>query len=288
MQEPSVRTSRLAIAGGLSAAILVGAVGFLIGRTTVAPVPTPAVPVPVAPPPVDVPDNKRLLNRGDLASFARQAADALASGGPAPEALRDLPGRRFVLSIPFGCAGPAGSDSPAPLRWGYDDASQTLRVHVALSAWQPDEWSVPADVQAAPHGFWITRPWSSAETCPVRTSDAAPIGTDPVTLPGQTLAVVSFDAATLKPDVGYDAVVRMPRDRLNMAQGLRARITGRIDQMPGNGALRCVQPAGIEQQPICAVAAIFDELVIDNPATGETLARWTIGQVRDQGAAAAH
>src|SRR3546814_4597577 len=38
MQEPSVRTSRLAIAGGLAAILVVGGGGFFLGRTT-APVP---------------------------------------------------------------------------------------------------------------------------------------------------------------------------------------------------------------------------------------------------------
>ncbi|WP_442680328.1 hypothetical protein ACSBM8_03780 [Sphingomonas sp. ASY06-1R] len=283
MQEPSVRTSRLAIAGGLSAALLVGAAGFLIGRATVAPAPVPVVVQPARPaaPSVAEPDGGRLLDRGDLAAFARQAADALASGGAAPADVRDLPGRRFSLSLPFGCGGPADSDSPAPLRWRYDEASQTLRVHVALIAWQPDEWGMKA--QAMPQGFWVTRPWSSAETCPAHSREAEAIGTDPVTLPGQTLAMVGFDAAP-RGDGGYEAVLRVPRDQLDVTQGLRARVTGRIGRIPGDGAVRCVQPAGIEQQPICAIAAIFDELVVDNPATNETLARWTIGKVGEQGA----
>ena len=280
MREPSVRTSRLAIAGGFSAALAVAAAGFLIGRATIPSQPQAApAPLPAAAPAEPASDDRRLLSRGDIASAAREAADALASGTQSPTTLRDLSGRRFLLSLPFGCVGPAGPDSPAQLRWRYDDAAEALRVHVALVAWQPDEWGMPSDAATAPQGFWIRRPWSSAETCPTAATDDSALGTAPITLPGQTLAIVGFTAEPLKPGSAYEAVIRIPRDKLNMAQGLRARISGRIDRFPGDGAIRCVQPAGIEQQPVCAVAAVFDELVVDNPATGETVATWTIGKI---------
>ena len=280
MQEPSVRTSRLVIAGGLAAAAIVGGLGFLAGRATISPPPPvkPAIIIhPVATEPVR--DRTRILSRGDIAAAAAQAADAFASGTAPPADLADLPGRRFSLSLPFGCSGPAGADSIAPLRWRYDDATQTLRVHVALMAWQPDEPPAEGESTATPRGFWVTRPWSSAETCPAASGGTAATGAEPVTLPGQTLAIVNFTATAPSPDKGYEAVVRIPRDKLDITRGLRARITGRIDRVPeGSGPIACTQPAGLEQQPICAVAAIFDELVVDNPATGETVATWTLGK----------
>jgi hypothetical protein len=168
------------------------------------------------------------------------------------------------------------------LRWRYDDQTQTLRVHVALIVWQPEEWDIQNRAGAMPRGFWVMRPWSSAETCPTAASDAVATGIEPVTLPGQTLAIVNFGPGTSKGDGAYEAVVRIPRDKLDMSWGLRARLTGRIDHVPTSGGpIKCVQPAGIEQQPICAVAAAFDELVVDNPATGETLATWSLGKAGD-------
>lgn len=280
MQEPSVRTSRLVIAGGVAAALAVGAVGFVVGRMTVPPPPSvksaPAQPVPL---PIPQPDTTRVLSRADITAAAGHAADALASGTAPPEALDDLPGRRFSVSLPFGCAGPAGADSPAPLRWSYDETAQALRVHVALISWQPDEWGTKSDNSNGPQGFWVTRPWSSGETCPPAANDNVSMATQPVTLPGQTVALASFGSGIAKNNGGYEATVRIPRDKLDMSQGLRARISGRIDHVAGGGAVRCIQPAGIEQQPICAVAAIFDEMVIDNPATGETIATWNLGSI---------
>lgn len=283
MDEPSVRTSRLAIAGGIAAVLVVGGGGFLLGRATV---PTPpsvkpaAIAEVAAPPPVA--DHPRTIERSDIIAAAAEAADSLASNSAPPADLAKLPGLRFSLSLPFGCEGAAGADSPAPLRWRYDDATQTLRVHIALVVWQPDEWGLQRDAAAVPQGFWIMRPWSSAATCPMTANGAGATGTEPVTLPGQTLALVNFGGAVSNGGSAYEAVVRVPRDKLDVTQGLRARLTGRIDHIPGEAAaIRCVQPAGIEQQPICAVAATFDELLVENPATGETLATWTLGKAGD-------
>src|SRR3546814_14025542 len=59
MREPSVRASRLAIAGGAAATIVIGAVGFFLGRATYPP-PAPIThvvieaPAPRPPPPTVV------------------------------------------------------------------------------------------------------------------------------------------------------------------------------------------------------------------------------------------
>src|SRR3546814_5160780 len=49
MREPSVRASRLAIAGGAAATIVIGAVGFFLGRATY-PTPEPITPVVIEAP----------------------------------------------------------------------------------------------------------------------------------------------------------------------------------------------------------------------------------------------
>jgi len=289
MQEPSVRTSRLAIAGGLAAVIAVGAVGFVIGRASVAPepVPVPAAPPPATPPPPVEPVERTppVLARADIIKLADAAADASASGIPLPASVTGMVGRRFTLYMPFGCSGPAGEESHMPFRWRYDAARSTLRLQIASFRWQPEDWwpEETAPKLEAIEGFWINRPWTSGETCPDGGAVASSANAEPVTLPGQTLAIAQFFSAgtsrqALRQGEPFEAVLRVPPEQLRTESGFRLRLTGRIDRVPGDGPVRCVQPAGIEQRPICVIAASLDELAIENPETGKTLATWTFGR----------
>lgn len=51
------------------------------------------------------------------------------------------------------------------MRWRYDEAAGALRIHVAPATWSTAEWSRDSATLEAMEGFWIERPWSSAETC---------------------------------------------------------------------------------------------------------------------------
>lgn len=281
MQEPSLRTSRLAIAGGLAAVIVVGGAGFFFGRSTA---PPPAEPVTVSSPtpqPSPTSQPARMLDRADIISIAAQAADALASGEPLPEDVRAMANRRFELALPFGCDGPAIESSQAPLRWRYDEGAEVLRLHVAPTSWTPAEWDVGVNTPIeAVEGFWLARPWSSDAVCPAR-SPAAPAGTEPVTLPGQTLAVAQFFTgsdrrAALRDDRPFETVQRVPLSQFDAARGFRLLLTGRIDRVPGGDPVRCIQPAGIEQRPICVVAVVLDEVRIENPIGSKVLATWPV------------
>lgn len=285
MREPSLRTSRLAIAGGLVAAITVGALGFYLGRSTAPkpPEPAPAASASPAPSPSPTSEPQEMLDRSDLVALAHRASDTLASGETLPAELRQAVNRRFELAIPFGCTGPAGDNSPARLRWSYNEAEEALRLHVASIDWRPAEWGLGAreNIEAI-EGFWITRPWSSAETCPERVGQAMATGMEPVTLPGQTVAVAQFftgdDRRGAQRDGRpFESVQRVPADEFDASRGFRLLLTGRIDRVPGGGPVRCIQPAGIEQRPICVVAVTFDEVRIENPLSNEVLATWPIG-----------
>lgn len=273
-----MRTSRLAIAGGLAAIILVGGIGFVLGRNTASPEPQPVEtpapsPTPTAKPgPVVLP----VLDRGGLIKLADAAADAFASGEPLPETVAEADDRRFDVVLPFGCAGASGESSRHPFRWHYDEAEETLRVRVEPSTWLPQDWNLPAGSGTEViEGFWVTRPWSSSATCPPASGHAAAIGTEPVTLPGQTLAMAQFFADAEEHEARpFDLVRRVAADEFDASRGYRVRLTGRIARVPGNGPVQCVQPAGIEQRPICVVAVTINAIRLENSATGEVLATW--------------
>lgn len=277
MQEPSVRTSRLAIAGGLAAVIVVGGCGFILGRGTA---PSSSEPAPVAiatpaPTPTPEPDTPGLLDRAALVALAGRAADAFASGDPMPAAVTGAADRRFDLLLPFGCGGPSTEDSGLPLRWHYDEARQTLRLNVEATAWQTQDWNVsPKTSIAAIRGFWIARPWSSGGVCPSQMGQAVARGIEPITLPGQTLAIAQFLDTDRRNEHVFTVVQRIPADKVDTSRGFRVRLTGRIARVPGGDPVRCIQPGGIEQRPICVIAASVDDVRIENAATGAILGTW--------------
>ena len=284
MREPSPRSSRLVLGGGVAAAIAVGAAGFLLGRQSV----PPSIPVaPIAtktltPAPSQPPTEAaaRVLGRADLLTLANTAADAFASGEALPANVGSAAGRQFDLVLPFGCAGPNDPTATA-MGWQYEAGTGTLRVSATPVTWSGSDWHVrQGDEAGTATGFWINRPWSSNERCPVRVGEAAPSGTAPVTLPGQTLAIATFggDGALGNERRAFETVQRVPA--FEGSQGLRLRITGRLDRATSGGPVRCVQPAGVDQRPICAIAAVMDDVGIEDSATGATLATWTISRTR--------
>ncbi|HTG37463.1 hypothetical protein [Sphingomonas sp.] len=282
MHEPSIRTSRLAIAGGLAAAIVVGGAGFLIGRDT-APDPQPVLPrvirMPVAVPTPAPSDTARILARADLLALATQAADAHAAGEPTPKPVQDAAGRRFELTLPFGCTGPSAPESSLPMRWRYDEEAATLRVSVTADRWQGADWNLGGDMAARPvEGFWIARPWSGAARC-ASGGQTTPTGREPVLLPGQTLAIARFPEGEAQDEAEprrFEVVKRVPADQFDGSQGLRVRVIGRVAAVPGASPVRCTQPGGIDQRPICLIGARFDEVRIENPATDDVLGVWPI------------
>lgn len=148
--------------------------------------------------------------------------------------------------------------------------------------WIAADWRL-GDQAGAAEGFWITRPWSTAETCPPQGGQATPSGTEPITLPGQTLAIAEFVAPDAQRDVRrsarpFETVKRVAVGRFDGSRGFRLRVTGRIDRVPGFGPVRCLQPAGIEQRPICVIGVRLEEVKLEDPSTDEVLATWSVAR----------
>lgn len=297
MVEPEARTSRIAIALGFLAVLAVGGGGFLLGKTFAPPAPqndTPATPVKPAPLPAENP----LLTRGDLISLTSRSADAFANGLPLPPDLRNVVGRRFDILLPFGCDGPSTETREHRAHWIYEEGRSRLRVEVQPTDWTAQDWNLgdAPDIKGI-EGFWITRPWSSEGTCvpaphvaPAPTAEAAdepaqpaPGQAPPTSLPGEpeeTLAIAQIFTTDGTPGIRrsgrpYSIVARIPPDQFNASQGFRLRLTGRIDRTPGGEPVQCVQRGGADQRPACLIATVLDEVRVENPATGATLATWS-------------
>lgn len=315
MDEPEFRTSRIAIALGLLAALAVGGGGFLLGRAA-APTPVPAT-APAVPPAPDAPviaSESPLLGRADFLALAARAADAYAANAPLTKDVSNAVGRRFDLLLPFGCE-PASPNKPGATSWSYDEKRGRLNITIPPVTWSAADWRLaeapPID---AIEGFWISRPWSSSSACPPPILDPAgvptPVATDPATATGsaqktaadkhappaeetgitaapppkaeETLAVAQFftaDGNTRIRRAGrpYSIVTRVTPDQFDASQGFRLRLTGRIDRTPGGEPVRCHQPKGRDTPPICVVATVLDEVRVENPATGTVLATWSAG-----------
>jgi hypothetical protein len=287
----------------------VGGAGFLLGRGTAEPPPLVIAPPVAAPAPKPEPALSGVLGRGELIALAAAAADAAAGGTGSRAQVARADGRRFELRLAFGCDGPADADSKAPMRWRYDAKREALRVHVAPVTWSPADWGVggagPRTIEGI-EGFWIARPWTSSEACPARAEvpaapavpeegsesdsksgskvDAKPVpqpATETETPPEQTLALgqpaFAGGARDSRRNGGaYETVVRVSEGELDASQGFRLRISGRIARLPGEEPVLCRQPAGSGQRPACLLSVVMDEVAIENPATGATLATWTV------------
>ena len=239
------------------------------------PHPSPPPPVPIAAPAV-----LATLDRTDLLALAAKAADAYASNVAMPAEIGAATGRRFDLVLPFGCEAAGAMESPGTMRWRFDAKTATLRVTVDPTTWRSDEWSGAdaTDGDAGLRGFWIARPWSTATGCAGLRQPSAEVGSAPVLLPGQTVAIARLiDAGDVAKARPYEVVQRSAAGDFDPEQGFQLRITGRVQSLSGAAPVKCVQPGGGEQRPLCVITASFAEASIENPKSGAVLANWPIG-----------
>lgn len=286
MEEPSLRKSRFALAGGLTAVIVLAGGGFLLGRATTERLPVLAAPSPIsahkAEPPPKSSAPRGVLDRLELIAIAAAAADAAAAGVDQAGTLSATEGRRFELRLPFGCNGPSDEKSKEAMRWRYDPDTSALRLHVEPVSWTVADWWTDEgrSNNEALEGFWMMRPWTSSESCPPRVDGIAAVGVEPITFPGQTLAIGQrlSGEQSLEGDRSvnvYRTVLRVPEEDLDTSAGFRLRITGRIASIR-NDVVRCHQPLGPNQRPICLVGVNINEIAIENGASDETLATWSV------------
>lgn len=269
------------------APVIVAAVASLLllscQREAEAPAPAPAE----APVVEDVPAapvlNASLDRRALLTAVGRAASDYAAGAAAAPET---LVGRPFDVSLAFGCEGaeaaPVEDAGDGLARWFRDGDPATVRLSLTPGDWTRSALIAGADQDTwdAVEGFWISRPWMSAEGCPAGAAD--PLASGPGAPSPQTVglaAVFEKDGSRLGRRNGraYAHVVRSAGDRppTPPEAGYRVRMQGRIAAFPDGRAIHC-RAARPDQRPVCVAAVQLDRVAFQT-AAGEVLSEWRPG-----------
>jgi hypothetical protein len=246
----------------------------------VAPPPEPSA-APADPAP-QIPVRSTALDRRELLSAVNRAASTYAAGATQDEA-DPLVGRQFDILLPFGCEGPqappADGAGDGLARWSWGPERETIRLSLTPGDWTSSALIAGAgqDQWEAVEGFWVARPWLSANGCPSLRAD--PLASGPVAPSPQTVglaAVFETGGSRLGRRNGraYSHVIRQAGDAPLVAldAGYRVRLQGRIVAFPGGRAIRC-RAANPDQRPVCVAAAQLDRVAFETP-TGETLSEW--------------
>lgn len=245
-----------------------------------APEPAPPVaapapkPIVVAPPPT--------LGRADILAALAQARAAYAAGEtPAAD---PLAGRAFAIRLPFGCGGPASAMPEGLAQWAWDPQQKTIKLSLTPADWAKSPLIAAPEGEApweAAEGFWIARPWMSAETCPAALASTAPAGAAPAS--PQTAGLVAvFDAEGSRfgrrNGRAYSFTVR-PTGETPLTlpdRGYRVLLEGRLGAFPDGAAIRC-RAEGPDQRPVCVAAVQLDRVAFEDGASGATLSEWRKG-----------
>lgn len=243
---------------------------------TPAPAPEPAVAPPSAAPVPPAPTSST-LNRAALLDAAASAAAAYSAGAAPPPELAALDGRRFALTIPFGCDGPDESGT-APEGWSIGPAGETLRITVRPEAWtsSPFAQALGGGEAEAVEGFWIPRPWQRTETCPPRPAD--PLAAEAPLPSPQTVGLATVygrgsSRLGRRGDRPFELTLPLANAARPGPQGLQLVVEGRMTAFADGRTAAC-QAASPEQRPVCLIGAAVERVAIRNPATGRVLGEW--------------
>ena len=239
---------------------------------------------PVEAGPVTPPLNPA-LDRSELLAAVARAASAYAAGADAA-ASSPLAGRQFDIRLAFGCEGaeasPADGAGDGLARWSWGPEGETIRLNLT-----PGDWTRSAliagsgqDRWEAVEGFWVARPWMTADGCPSVRAD--PLASGPAAASPQSVglaAVFETGGSRLGRRNGraYAHAIRQAGDAPLVAldAGYRLRLQGRIASFPDGRAVRC-RAANPNQRPVCVAAVQLDRVAFETP-TGEVLSEWRPG-----------
>ena len=290
-------------------------------KTNLPPVPTPTV-------------EDLAVDRRQLLLAVNEAASAAALGIDDGSQQSSLMGRQFILRIPIGCDG----ESDATTGFIYDEDNQRLTLKAVpeltladVDKVRPVPEEVPAPAPSAEeqsaddsaaiggadanssavsaptltkieavNGFWISRPWILAESCPIETefvgsttedaSSEGPKADDKYGVSSEdeptsngidetpNVAIAHFFTAR-DPRVGrrdgsaYRITKRVTEDERPDPKSLRLVLRGRLGQMPDGKTIQCSKGTA-KERPRCIISASFDRVSFENANGSIVYAQW--------------
>lgn len=227
----------------------------------------PAVLLPEAP-----------LGRGDILVEA-QAAAAAYSVNSSFTGADPLAGRRFHLSIPFGCEGPQIRPGAAQAFYEFKPDERTVRLVARPATWTtlPLVQALKAPEIEAVQGFWIPHPWTNSEDCPKRREQPPPAVPTPPS--AQTLGIAQLfregGARTeRRGERPYEHILKLgENEQPPLADGFRLVLEGRLSTFPNGRVARCWSESS-DHQPMCLFAASFDRVAFESGSDGRLIAEW--------------
>lgn len=234
-------------------------------------------PLPVAEPP---------LSRSELLLAFAQAASDYALGRSDERRQRQLDGKRFQLSLRFGCAG----DELASRSVRFDAKTNVLRLQVSpeLSSETPSVQALSLGGIEAVEGFWIRRPWLLEAECPRAQAEqqpppaSTPTGrSDQTTRPVEAprFAVAQFYSATdtrttRRDNRAYEVTKKLDNGTGMSSRGYDLVVSGRLKKLQDGRVVACSGHSPTKP-PVCIASAQFDHVTILDPESGAALAEWS-------------
>jgi hypothetical protein len=238
----------------------------------------PAAPKVAPTPPAVAPEPVRLppptLGRAQILAAIAEAASAAATGAPAGEEVARLAGRRFVLRLPFGCAGTSAGEASG---WSYDPGTQALKLSVRPEAWTDAPWArqlfAGPKVEAI-EGFWVKRPWIMTEACPAAMPpNAAPSAATPESVGLAQVFEAGDSRLQRRNGQAYSVTEKAGPDELPGASGFRLVLEGRVAASSAGPPVRC-HSADPGQRPLCLLQIDLEKVAIED-ARGRRFGEWT-------------
>lgn len=236
------------------------------------------------------------LDRKSLLLAILEASSNAALGKIDQEAQRKLDGKRFALRLRFGCQGPATKSDASPRSWRLDEKRNVQSFRIGLDFGKDAELVQAIEPEAfeAVEGFRIERPWLLEAACPQAPNPVAPEATETATAAKSQPAEPAAEppASTTGPQIGiaqfftetdtrthrrdnrdYRATKALAEGELVSRAGYDLVISGRLRRLPDGRVIAC-EGRGGARPPDCIVSAEFEEVAIEPPGGGGTIAKW--------------